>query len=493
MLRKWYILAIVVLIYLPVSIDATVLHVAVPTLIQALQLSNAQMLWIIDIYPLMMAGLLLPMGALGTRIGYKKLMLAGAAVFGAGSLLAAFAPSAAVLIFSRIILAIGAAMILPAALACLRSTFLDENQRNFALGLWVVAGGGGAAFGPLIGGALLEHYHWGAVFLINIPIIGAVLAGGHFILPDQEMNAQKKINILDSALLTAAILLLIYALKAGLKAYSLNVLLIGLAGAALLYLFMQLQRRRAEPLLDLTLFQHTAVKTGFLICIFAMMALVGFELLISQELQFVYGLSPLQAGLFILPFMLAVSLSGLFAGALVNRFGVQAVSLWGLAAAAIALLGLAETSAMEQKHWAWFWMALLGISIESAFLAATSTIISASPVDKAAAAGAIESMAYELGTGFGVAVFGLLASFFYSAKANFRGLMPEQDYEIARHSIGETARMLKGADQNAASAVQALANQAFISAHQLVLQISSLTLLLLLLFVWLYGRQREAQ
>lgn len=223
MLRQWYILAIIVLIYLPVSIDATVLHVAIPTLNQELQLSNNQMLWIIDIYSLMMVGLILPMGALGERIGYKRLMLLGGFIFGFSSLVAAFSISANMLIFARVLLAFGAAMIIPATLAGLRNTFLDEKQRNFALGLWVVAGGGGAAFGPLVGGALLEHFHWGSIFLINIPIIIGVLIAAYYIVPDQPINKNKKINIVDTLLLISSILLIVYALKTGMKQFDYSV------------------------------------------------------------------------------------------------------------------------------------------------------------------------------------------------------------------------------------------------------------------------------
>ena len=168
MYRNWVILAIIVLIYLPVSIDATVLHVAIPTLSAALSLSSNEMLWVIDIYSLIMAGLILPMGALGDRIGFKRLMLIGAGIFGVASLMAAFASSAYMLIAARAFLGVGAAMILPATLAGVRNTFLDEKQRNYALGIWGTVGGGGAAFGPLLGGFILEHFSWGTVFLINV-------------------------------------------------------------------------------------------------------------------------------------------------------------------------------------------------------------------------------------------------------------------------------------------------------------------------------------
>ncbi|WP_445116106.1 MFS transporter [Acinetobacter sp. WZC-1] len=493
MLRQWYILAIIVLIYLPVSIDATVLHVAIPTLNQELQLSNNQMLWVMDIYSLMMVGLILPMGALGERIGYKRLMLTGALIFGLSSLFAAFSTSANMLILARAVLAGGAAMIIPATLAGLRHAFPDEKKRNFALGLWVVAGGGGAAFGPLIGGILLEHYHWGSIFLINIPIIVCVMLTGYYILPSQQINRNKVINIADAVLLTCAILLMVYALKAGMKHFDFTVLLIGLTGLLMGAYFLRQQRRKAQPLIDLELFSYKPIKIGFLISIFTMVALVGFELLIAQELQYVHGYTPLQAGLFILPFMLAVSVSGIFSSVLINRFGVRKVSLIGLICCAIAFIGLAGTNFSTQQYQGWLWMILLGFWVEATFLASTSAIISASPVEKATAAGSIEGMSYELGTGFGVAIFGLLVSYFYSSKLKISAWMSTEHFELAKGSIGETIQTLSLLDPALSPAIREMANAAFLSAHQYVLYLSSVTLIILTIFVFLYWSDEKAE
>lgn len=492
MLRQWYILAIIVLIYLPVSIDATVLHVAIPTLNQELQLSNNQMLWVIDVYSLMMVGLILPMGALGERIGYKRLMLLGGLIFGFSSIVAALSTSANMLIFARIILAFGAAMIIPATLAGLRNTFLDERKRNFALGLWVVAGGGGAAFGPLVGGALLEHFHWGSIFLINIPIIIGVLIAGYYLLPDQPINKNKKINVVDALYLTSSILLIVYALKTGMKQFDYSVAVTAILGLCIGLYFLRKQKEQVQPLIDLSLFEYKAVKVGFMISIFTMIALVGFELLIAQELQYVHGFSPLQAGLFILPFMVAVSLSGFFASFLINRLGVRWVSIIGLTLCAISLIGLAQTNFTHQQYQAWFWMIMLGFWVEATFLASTSAIISSSPVEKATAAGSIEGMAYELGTGFGVAIFGLLVSYFYSMNVQFRSLMSNENFDLAKSSIGETVQLLSTVDTDHSLVIRAMANEAFLSAHQYVLYLSSMTLIILTLFIYMYWSNKNA-
>lgn len=353
MSSKWLILAIVVLIYLPVSIDATVLHVATPTLSESLSLSANELLWIIDIYSLVMAGLILPMGALGDRIGFKKLMVIGGILFGLASLAAAFSSTAYALIGSRALLAVGAAMILPATLSAVRNTFLDEKQRNFALGIWATVGGGGAAFGPLLGGFLLEHFHWGSVFLINVPIMLAVIIFTIFVIPKQAGQPKQNLNLLQAIVLVVAILSMIYAIKTVMHGFSIWSVLIFAVGFSLLIGFIRTQLTSTSPMIDIQLFKHPVIATGVVMAIVSMMALVGFELLISQELQFVYQLSPLAAGAFILPFMVAISLGGPIASMLVNRFGLRSVASLGMLMSAVSLWGLANTDFMQAKVQVW--------------------------------------------------------------------------------------------------------------------------------------------
>lgn len=198
MSRQWLTLMAILLVYIPVAIDATVLHVAAPTLSVALGTSGNELLWIIDIYSLVMAGMVLPMGALGDKIGFKRLLLLGSGIFGSASLAAAFSPTAETLIASRALLAVGAAMIVPATLAGIRSTFSQAQQRNMALGLWAAVGSGGAAFGPLIGGMLLEHFYWGSVFLINVPIVLLVMAINAKVVPRQPARREQPLNFFQA-------------------------------------------------------------------------------------------------------------------------------------------------------------------------------------------------------------------------------------------------------------------------------------------------------
>ncbi|WP_312953781.1 SmvA family efflux MFS transporter [Atlantibacter hermannii] len=495
MFRQWYTLAILVLIYIPVAIDATVLHVAVPSLTMALEASGNELLWIIDIYSLVMAGMVLPMGALGDRIGYKRLTLIGSTLFGIASLAAAFSSDASQLIAARALLAVGAAMIVPATLAGIRSTFNNERERGIALGIWVAVGAGGAAFGPLVGGILLEHYYWGSVFLINVPIIALVLLFTAVFIPRQPVQRAQTLNLTQALMLIAAILLLVLAAKTSLKvnADPLKALGAAIGGALLMTLFIRSQLRARAPMIDLTLFTHRIILTGVVMALTAMIALVGFELLMAQELQFVHGFSPLDAGLFMLPLMLACSFSGPAAGALVGRFGLRTVATLGMAFSALSFFGLSMTDMAHQRAVAWGWMILLGLSASTALLSSTAAIMSAAPKEKATAAGAIETMAYELGAGMGIAVFGMILSHAFSGAIELPQELPVTLMAQASASINEALLVAQQVSPALGDLVVNAANQAFKASHSAVLTLASGILLVLTLVVWFALRPVKEQ
>lgn len=445
MFQQWLTLVIIVLAYIPVAIDATVLHVAAPTLSMTLGASDNELLWIIDIYSLVMAGMVLPMGALGDRIGFKRLLLLGGGLFGFASLAATQTSSASGLIVSRAILAIGASMIVPATLAGIRTTFAEQRQRNIALGIWAAVGSGGAALGPLIGGILLEHFQWEAVFLINVPIVLVVMAGTQYFVPQQQGRRDQPLDLGHSLMLIAAILLLVFGAKMALKS-NINtgtIVFACISGTALLIVFIRTQLVTAHPMLDISLFRHRVILSGVLMAMTAMITLVGFELLMAQELQFVHGLTPYQAGLFMLPAMIASGFSGPISGLLVSQFGLRLVATGGMALSALSFFGLAITNFSTQQWQAWGLMTLLGFSVASALLASTSAIMAAAPAEKATAAGAIETMAYELGAGLGIAIFGLLLSSSFSDAISLPPGLDAQQMERASSSIGEALQLAK--------------------------------------------------
>ncbi|ENT2992204.1 SmvA family efflux MFS transporter [Raoultella planticola] len=486
MSRQWLTLVAILLVYLPVAIDATVLHVASPTLSMSLGTSSNELLWIIDIYSLVMAGMVLPMGALGDKIGFKRLLLLGSAIFGVSSLAAAFSPTALALIASRALLAIGAAMIVPATLAGIRNTFSQARHRNMALGLWAAIGSGGAAFGPLVGGILLEHFYWGSVFLINVPIVLAVIAFSARMVPRQPARREQPLNLTQALMLIVAILMLVFSAKSALKGQMALWMtgLIALVGLALLVRFVRQQLSAATPMVDMRLFTHRIILSGVMMAMTALITLVGFELLMAQELQFVHGKTPFEAGLFMLPLMLASGFSGPVAGVMVSRLGLRQVATGGMLLSALSFLGLSMTDFSSQQWLAWGLMTLLGFSVASALLASGAAIMAAAPKEKAAAAGAIETMAYELGAGLGIALFGLILTRSYSSSIVLPGGMDGQAAAQASSSISEAIALAQSLPAVPAHSLIAAAKTAFISAHSIVLATAGVLLLLLAAGIW---------
>lgn len=484
MSKKWIVFYVIILMYLPVSIDATVLHVAAPRLGIALSATGSELLWIIDIYSLVMACLLLPMGALGDRIGFKRLALMGSILFGLASLAAALAASVAALIAARAFLAIGAAMILPATLSAVRHIFTDERERSLALGIWVAIGTMGAAMGPLVGGVLLEYFYWGSVFLINIPIIIIVVIATLVVIPSQPGRTEQTWKLAPALVLITAILMLVYAAKTGLRGGGDMMItsLTALIGGGMLFAFVRHQLSTAAPMIDFRLISQRVIAVGMVMAMTAMITLVGFELLLTQELQFVLGKTPLEAGMFLLPLMIASGVSGPISGWLVARVGLRAVASAGIALSSLSFLGLALTDFATQSYLAWGWMILLGFSIQASLLASTAAIMSAAPPEKAGAAGAVEGMAYELGAGLGVALFGLMLSRAYSASIVLPADLPADLVAQASASISETIQVVN--HLGGSETLLASAKLAFSASHSLVLGSASAMLILLAVTVW---------
>ncbi|BBV66008.1 TPA: MFS transporter [Kluyvera ascorbata] len=486
MSRQWLTLMAILMVYIPVAIDATVLHVAAPTLSVALGTSGNELLWIIDIYSLVMAGMVLPMGALGDKIGFKRLLLLGSGIFGLASLAAAFSPTAMTLIASRALLAIGAAMIVPATLAGIRTTFAEARHRNMALGLWAAVGSGGAAFGPLVGGLLLEHFYWGSVFLINVPIVLVVIAINARVVPRQPARREQPLNLFQALVLIAAILMLVFSAKSALKGQLALwlVAMVAIAGAGMLYWFVRKQLSATRPMVDMRLFTHRIILSGVMMAMTALITLVGFELLMAQKLQFVHGKTPFEAGLFMLPVMVASGFSGPIAGVLVSKLGLREVATGGMLLSALSFIGLSMIDFSTQQWLAWGLMTLLGFSVASALLASSSAIMAAAPKEKAAAAGAIETMAYELGAGLGIALFGLILTRSYTSSIVLPAGVDGAAAEQASSSISEAIKLAQSMPAIPAQHLIEAAKTAFINSHSIVLATAGVLLLLLAAGIW---------
>lgn len=494
-INRWLVLIAVMLAFLPVILDMTILHVAVPTLTQSLNASGIEVLWIIDIYPLLMAGLLVPMGTLADRVGNRKILLIGLIIFGAASAWGAFSQSAVLLIAARVFLALGGSMIMPCVLGIIRKTFEDGDERAMALGLWGTVGAAGAAIGPLAGGALLEHFWWGSVFLINVPVMLVVAPACFVLLPRIEQTTPGKWAIGQALLLIAGMIALAYGIKAGFGAkQSLPVVaLVVTFGIAVLTLFVRKQLKSPEPMLDLSLLSHPAIIVGLVMAVVASGALAGVELTLAQELQYVLGKTPLQAGFFMIPIMTAAAVGGPVAGYLSNRFGLRLVATLSLLISAVALVFLAESDFHEPGFFVPVALAVLGLALSIGLTASSIAIMGAVDASKGGAAGALEATGYELGTGLGITLFGVFMSSVFSHAIALPSGLPQALGEQASKTIGDTYIVASRLSAEEGAALIEAGKTAFTQTHAVLLTTAAAVIgvLAIAVFFTLAGYRRQ--
>ena len=397
------------------ALSMTVLYTALPRLTHDLAADSSQKLWIVDTFPLVMAGLLPTMGMLGDRIGHRRIFLWGLIAFASASLIAAYAPSANVLIAARALLAVGASAMMPATLSLLRLTFTTDKERGQAIGIWAAVFSGGVAIGPLIGGALLSHFWWGSVFLINVPVVVMALIFTPFIVPAGKGNPERQLDLLNSLLAMVAMASLVYALMEVARpgAGLLEATLAGIIGVTVMVIFVRRQNRSPSPMIDFWLFGNRRFTAGVLTAMAGTLAGAGVQLALTQRLQLVSGYSPFHAALFMLPISISAFVAGCLNGFVLHKVGVGRALWTSLIVSATGLIGYAvfrNSSAIEQVTS--FVILGFGVGVGSA-MASTAMMINA-PEDKAGVAGAIESVAYELGGVLGVAILGSILPFTYT-------------------------------------------------------------------------------
>ena len=459
--RRWAALAVLNLAVLLVAVDATVLNLAIPQITVALAPSGTELLWILDVYALVLAGLLVSAGSLADRLGRRRVLLVGCTVFGAASVLAAFATSPEMLIAARVLLAVGGATIMPSTLALIRTIFTDARRRTLAIGLWSAMAAGGAAVGPILGGVLLERFWWGSVFLINVPVMVLLLVAGPLVLPEARAAATGRWDAAGAAASIAGLIALVYALKNA-AAYGAvpDVLVTAVVAVAALTWFVRRQTRTAHPLIDVSLFRRRPFTGAVLGNLFAMLALSGLLLFVSQYLQLVLGHPPLAAGMRLLPLTVGALLGAPLTARLVARAGPRATIATGLAAGALGMLGFA--SALNQAYPVVAGALLLvGTGVGVAVTATSELIVTSAPADRAGAASSISETAYELGTGLGVALLGTLLAGLYRG-----ALPPEVAAGPGRESLASAAQAAAELPAADGAGVLDAARAAFLDALQ---------------------------
>lgn len=481
--NRWVVLVVLCLSLLLVALDATVLHVAVPAVTEDLRPSAVGLLWIVDAYPLVCASLLILFGTLGDRIGRRRVLLFGYALFGIASGLAAAADTPAVLIAARALLGVGGAMIMPATLSILRQVFPDRRERAMAIGIWTAVAAVGAAAGPVIGGFLVEHYWWGSVFLINIPLMVMILPLARWLLPESRGTGEGPWDVVGALMAAAGVLGVVLGVKrmgSGEGVLDIAGVAPLLAGVALLVLFVRRQKRRTHPLIDIAMFSRPAFTTAVGCIVLAMLALVGLELIAVQYLQLVLDLSPLETGLRLLPLTFAAMAAGATGSYTLSRIGPRRMVGWGFVLTAASVLLLTLMGQHDRPALLTVGFVLLGFGLQSTLFGAYESMLSEAPPERAGGAAAIGETSYQLGAGLGIALLGSVMNAAYApglARLHEEGV-PASAGSAASHSLGEAYQVAGQLGGPMGDLLRTTARHAFVHGLHVTLLVSAGLLLL---------------
>ncbi|MEU6702636.1 MFS transporter [Streptomyces wuyuanensis] len=479
--NRWVVLLVLCVSLLLVALDATVLHVAVPAVTEDLRPSGVELLWIVDAYPLVCASLLILFGTLGDRVGRRRVLLLGYGLFGVASAVAALATTPEVLIGARALLGVGGAMIMPATLSILRAVFPDRRERATAIGIWTAVAAVGAATGPVLGGFLVQHFWWGSVFLINIPLMLLILPIGRWLLPESRGDGDGPWDVLGALMAAAGVLGIVLGVKRlGAGDALLDVRSAGplLAGAVLLALFVRRQKRRRHPLIDMRMFARATFSTSVGCIVLAMLALVGLELIAVQYLQLVLGLSPLETGLRLLPLTFAAMAAGATGSITLRRLGPRRMVAWGFVLTAAAVVLLTLMGQHDRPLLLTTGFVLLGFGLQTTLFGAYESMLSEAPPEQAGGAAAIGETSYQLGAGMGIAMLGSVMNAAYAPGLDDAASVPPEARSAAAHSLGEAYQVAVQLGGPLGDSLRTAARHAFVQGLHMTLFVSAGLLLL---------------
>ena len=476
--REWIGLGVLTLAALVYAMDLTVLNLAIPRISAELRPSSVQLLWMIDIYGFLVAGLLITMGTLGDRIGRRKLLLGGAAGFALASLLAALSTSSEMLIASRAVMGIAGATIAPSTLSLIFTMFLDPKQRTTAIGFWIAAYSAGGAIGPVLGGVLLEFFWWGSVFLIGVPVMGLLLILGPRTLPEYRDPEARRLDLRSAAMSLLAILGVVYGLKEiAQDGIALAPVLSIVAGLLLGIAFVRRQLHLASPIIDVRLFRNRAFTASLGAYLLGIFVVVGYFLFIAQYLQLVLELSPIQAAVWSLPSAAGFIVGSIAAPKVIHRFRPSVIMGVGMMVAAIGTavllgLGLDGGSGILLIVVA---SIVISLGLAPVITLATELIVGSAPPEQAGAATGVSETSGELGGALGIAILGSIGTAVYRTEVadSLPSGVPAAAADAARDTLGGALAIAQTLPDAVGAALAAVARTAFIDALHFVAAVAT--------------------
>ncbi|HUP14730.1 MAG TPA: DHA2 family efflux MFS transporter permease subunit [Acidimicrobiia bacterium] len=457
--RRWWTLGVMALSLLVIGLDNTILNVALPTLVRELGASASQLQWMVDAYILVFAGLLLTMGAIGDRFGRKRALSIGLLLFGLGSLGAAFSGSANMLIATRAAMGIGGALIMPSTLSIITNVF-SGAERGRAIAAWAAVSGLGIVGGPVLGGWLLEHFWWGSVFLVNVPIVLVAVLAGYFLVPESKDPNATPLDPVGAGLSIAGLSALVYAIiEAPANGWTDPLILAGFAIAALLLGWMVWwELRTPHPMLQMSFFRNPRFSAASASITLVFFAMFGTVFLIAQYLQFVLGFSPFEAGLRVMPVATLIVAAPLSAR-LTEKLGSKIVVTTGLVIVAIALTVISGVEVDGGYGRVALALSIMGFGMGMTMAPATDSIMGSLPLAKAGVGSAMNDTTRQVGGALGVAVLGsVLASTYSAAMTPLVTALPSPAAELALDSVGGAARVAAEIGEAGAALVRAAAS-----------------------------------
>ncbi|WP_425859892.1 MFS transporter [Arthrobacter sp. TWP1-1] len=471
-IRTWIALIVLMLPVLLVSVDNTVLSFAIPSISLALVPSASELLWIIDVYPLVLAALLVPMGSMADRFGRRRMLLIGSIGFAIVSVFAAFAPNAGALIGYRALLGLFGAMLMPSTLSLIRNLFLHPAQRRTAIAIWAAGFSGGAALGPIVGGFILEHFWWGAVFLMSVPVLVPFLILAPIFVPESKDPNPGKIDVVSILLTFGAMVPTIFGIKemaqSGFSVINFALIAVGIV---LGVVFVRRQLRRKNPMMDVTLFRNPVFSGSVSANLLSIFALVGFLYFVTQHLQLVVGLSPTHAAYVLVPGLAITIVSGLLAASLAGRFKPKFLVAGGLLLNATGFLIVwLNTDGSVLGIIVAF--AVLGAGVGMAETISNDLILAAAPPAKAGAASAISETAYEVGSVLGTAILGSVLAAAYRMNVAVPAGLAAEDTDAASQTLGGAMDVAAKLPEQQGAALLESAKHAFDSGQGTVALVS---------------------